>query len=53
MNEAEKWRLVADVLAVRLVVLQRKDKETILKEALKYVGEREKWEKRKKQRLGK
>lgn len=45
MTEAEKWKRVAEVLASRLVVHQRKEKSAIIDEALKYVARYQKADK--------
>jgi hypothetical protein len=47
MTEAQKWKLVAEVLASRLSVHQRKEKELVIKEALAYVAKYEKSMKKK------
>ena len=52
VTEAEKWKRVAEVLASRLVVLQRKEKDVIIQEALKYVAKYEKAENSRKKQKG-
>lgn len=47
MTEVEKWKQVAEVLASRLAVHQRKEKDAIIDEALKYVARYQKAGKKK------